>query len=51
MTGNAIEGKEAGLLLGGSDGESVQQARRQMWVKIVVIHRADGRSRSRKGLV
>jgi 2-dehydro-3-deoxygluconokinase len=34
--------EEAELLLDGSDGESVQQARREMRAKTVVVHRADG---------
>ena len=34
--------EEAELLLGGSDGESVQQAQREMRAKTVVVHRADG---------
>ena len=33
MTGNIIEGEEEALLLGGSGGESVQRARREMWAK------------------
>lgn len=34
--------EEAELLLGGSDGESVQRARREIRAKTVVVHRADG---------
>ena len=34
--------EEAELLLGGSDGESILRARRDMRAKTVVVHRADG---------
>ena len=34
--------EEAGLLLGGSDEESIQQVRQKMRAETVVVHRADG---------
>jgi 2-dehydro-3-deoxygluconokinase len=34
--------EEAELLLGGTDGERVQQARREMRAKTIVVHRAEG---------
>jgi 2-dehydro-3-deoxygluconokinase len=34
--------EEAELLLGGSDAESIQQARQKMRAKTIVVHRADG---------
>src|SRR5918994_2910121 len=34
--------EEAELLLGGTDGESIQRARREMQAETVVVHRADG---------
>ena len=34
--------EEAELLLGGSDTESIQQARQKMRAKTIVVHRADG---------
>lgn len=37
-----LSDEEAELLLGGSDGESVQQARQKMRAKTIVVHRADG---------
>jgi 2-dehydro-3-deoxygluconokinase len=37
-----LSDEEAELLLGGSDGESIQQARQKMRAKTIVVHRADG---------
>jgi 2-dehydro-3-deoxygluconokinase len=37
-----LSAEEAELLLGGSDGESIQRARQKMRAKTIVVHRADG---------
>jgi 2-dehydro-3-deoxygluconokinase len=37
-----LSDEEAELLLGGTGGESIQRARREMRAKTVIVHRADG---------